>query len=97
MALYPYLLYLAGVFTTQNQVILLLLLFVYCLYRRQDGGGRRWLIGGGLALGGAGCFMVPVFATAPVLGVWHALRMSPKDDVLNRRLLNLVNTTSRRF
>ncbi len=92
MALYPYLLYLAGVFTTQNQVIPLLLIFVYCLYRRQDGGGRRWLIGGGLALGGAGCFMVPVFATAPVLGVWHALRMPPLARGIRDALLLTVVT-----
>lgn len=94
MALYPYLLYLTGVFTTQNQVIPLLLLLVYCLYRRQDGGGRRWLIGGGLALGGAGCFMVPVFATAPFLAVWHALRMHPLGRGMRDALLLTVVTAA---
>jgi hypothetical protein len=94
MALYPYFLYLAGVFTTQNQVIPLLLLLVYCLYRRQDGGGRRWLIGGGLALASAGCFMVPVFATAPFLAGWHALRMRRLGRGIRDALLLTVVTTA---
>ncbi len=91
LALYPYLVYLTGIFSTQNQVILLLLVLVYALYRRQDGGGRRWVLGGGLALAAAGCFMVPVFFTAPFLAAWHALRMRPlRRGILDASLLAVL-------
>ncbi|NNF05199.1 MAG: hypothetical protein HKN21_00430, partial [Candidatus Eisenbacteria bacterium] len=77
---YPYLLYIPGVFYSQNQVIPLLLLVVVSLYKRQSGGGIRWLVAAGLSWGVAACFMVPALLTAPPLALWHWFRMRNRSQ-----------------
>jgi 4-amino-4-deoxy-L-arabinose transferase-like glycosyltransferase len=73
-AVYPYFLYLPGVFFAQNIVMPVLLATVLALYLRQAGGRAAWALAGGAGLGLSGIFMPPTLILAPAFALWHASR-----------------------
>lgn len=88
MAFYPYLLFLAGLLYPQSGFHLALLVVIYALLRWIDGGSWRWIAAGGVALGVAALFVVPILSAAPIFALW--LLLARRDTLRARFAMALL-------